>query len=100
MRGEGWKCPQRLNAIDAESDSPLAQVTAQFRQIRAPAGDEMTRGERHQACALIDLLNDIFETDPAQTTAVDPQPPDFDPPFRQRHPRINVGWVVVEVDDH
>ena len=58
----------------------------------------MVRGQRDQARLLIDLAGHVDGADAAVVAGVEQA--DFDALFRQGHPGINVGGVVVEIDEN
>ena len=66
------------------------------RQINPITADEMARSQRDQFRLLIHLAHHIRQANAAQLADV--HEPHLDSFFRQRHPGINVGGKIVEVD--
>ena len=95
--GRRGERPEGLDAIHREENPALTQEAADGVQFYPPARDEMTRGQRHQPCAFIDLPEDVYRPDASEL--FDVEEPDLHAALRQRHPRVDVRREVVVVDD-
>jgi hypothetical protein len=81
----------------SRQDSPLPQFRADGVVVNAVAADEMTRRERDEAGLFVHLPEDIAGADDAERADVEQA--HFDAFFGERHPGIDVGGIVVVVDE-
>ncbi len=92
----GWKRPERLNAVHTEEDAPIPQLLAYGREFEPVTADEVIGRQRHKPRLFINLANDINGSDLPQTARVDQAY--LDAALGERHPRVNIRRIVVEVD--
>ena len=97
MFGSGRKGSNGLDAVDAQGDPTGTECGTQCGQVETPTGDEMAGGESHQSRVFIHLTEDVGGRDAAQFAGG--KQSDFDAALRESHPGIDVGRIVVEVDD-
>ncbi len=64
--------------------------------VKPVAADEMIRGERDEACVFIHLAHHVNRADDAEAARVEQA--DFHAFFGERQPRIDVGRIVVVVN--
>ena len=88
---------QRLDGIQAEEDAALAQGAAQRGHIQPPAADEMAGSQRHQPGLLVHLPQHVDVPNAPQFAHV--HETHFDAAPGQGHPWIDVGGVIVVVDE-
>ncbi len=91
--GEG---AEGLDGVHAEEDVALGEFAADGVEFEAEAGDEVAGGEGYEAGVFINLAEDVDAADAPESAGVEEA--DFDAAVGEGHPRVNVGGVVVEVD--
>ena len=88
---------ERLDGVNTKKNVPVAQVLADGFEVGAESGQEMVAGQRDQPGLFVHLAHDIHRPDFSQFADI--HQADLDALFRQRHPGIDIGGIVVEVDE-
>ena len=91
-----WKSTNRLDGIEAKQDVALVEIFADGLVIQTVATDEMAGGQRHELGVFIHLAHDVHRPDHAQTARVDQA--HLDATVGHGHPRINVGGIIIMVN--
>ena len=92
----GRKRAKCLDGVEAEKNALFAQKFSDGDVIEPVAADEMVGGERDEARIFIHLPHHINGADDAEAARV--EQPDFDALLREREPRINIGGIIVVIN--
>ena len=90
------KRAQGLNGIETEEDMAIAQILPNGLVINPETADKVAGRQRDHPRVLIHLAHYVLGPDDAQTARVHQS--HFHPLLCQRHPRIHVRRIIVEVD--
>ena len=91
------KHSQSLDGIHAKQNPAFPQLATDGVDIDPPSADKMAGGQCHEGGVLIDLTQHIHVTNSSEMPNI--QQPDFNPLFGQCHPWVDVGRVIVVIDD-
>ncbi len=97
IRGRGGKGAEGLDGVDGEEDVARPQFRAERFEFEPPPGDEVAGGERDEAGVFVHLAEDIARSDGSDVAHVEQA--DFDAALGERHPRVDVGRIIVVVNE-
>jgi hypothetical protein len=86
-----------LNPVYAKKDIAMMKEFSDRREIDPVTGDEMAGGKRDQARVFINLALNVHQTNLSEFANV--EEPDLNTFLRESHPRVDIGRIVVEIND-
>jgi hypothetical protein len=94
VHGEG---AEGLDGVETEPDASFTEGASEGGVVEAPTGEVVCGGEGDEAGAGVDLIEDVGDLDLAEGGGLEAS--DFDAARGLGHPRVDVGGVIVVVDE-